>query len=36
MKNYKLVEFWSNLNAKRPCMNVKPPYWRLSGDGSDI
>jgi len=41
MKHYKLVEFLSNLNAKPSCTNVKPPgtyakppYWRLSGDGS--
>jgi len=34
MKHYKFVEFLSNLNVKPPCTNVKPPYWRLSGDGS--
>jgi len=41
LKHYKLVEFLSNLNvktrcknAKPPLTNVKPPYWRLSGDGS--
>ena len=35
MKQYKLVEFFSNFNVKPPCTNLKPPYWRLSGDGSD-
>jgi len=41
MKHYKSVEFLSNLNVKpllRKCKAprtiVKPPYWRLSGDGS--
>jgi len=34
MKHYKLVEFLSNLDAKPPRTNVKPPYLRLSGDGS--
>ena len=41
MKHYKLVKFLSNLNVKPRCTNVKslrtnekPPYWRLSGDGS--
>jgi len=35
MKHYKLVEFLSNSNAQLPSgTNVKPPYWRLSGDGS--
>jgi len=34
MKHYKLVEFLSNLNVKPPFSKVKPPYWRLSGDGS--
>jgi len=28
------VEFLSNLNVKPPRTNVKPPCWRLSGDGS--
>jgi len=42
MKHYMLVEFLLNLNVKpplherkAPSRNVKPPYWRLSGDGSD-
>jgi len=35
-KHYKLVEFLSNLYVKPPCTNVKPPYWRLSGDGSAL
>jgi len=41
MKHYKLVEFLSNLDVKPPLhkckdprTNVKPSYWRLSGDGS--
>jgi len=41
MKHYELVEILSNLNVKPslherkpPRTNVKPPYWRLSGDGS--
>jgi len=41
MKHYKLVKFLSNLNVKPPLherkaprTNVKPPYWRLPGDGS--
>jgi len=41
MKHYKSVEFLSNLNVKpllrkckAPRTNVKPPYCRLSGDGS--
>jgi len=34
-KYYTLVEYLSNLNVKPPpCTNVKPPSWRLSGDGS--
>ena len=33
-KQCKSVELLSNLNVKPPCTNVKPPYWRLSGDGS--
>jgi len=35
MKHYKLAEFLWNANVKPPCTNVKPPYWRLFGDGSD-
>jgi len=40
MKHYKLVECSSNLNVKPPLhkrkappTNVKPSYWRISGDG---
>jgi len=43
MKHYKLVEFLSNLNVnpplherKAPPHKRKAPYWRLSGDGSDL
>jgi len=36
MKHHKLVEFLSNLNVKPPRTNVKPPYWRLSYDGSEV
>jgi len=42
-KHYKLVKFSSNLNVKPPLherksprTNVKPPYWRHSGDGSGM
>jgi len=28
------MKFLSNFNVKPPCTNVKPLYWRLSGDGS--
>jgi len=28
------MEFLLNLNVKPLRTNVKPPYWRLSGDGS--
>jgi len=33
-KHYKFVECLSNLNVKPPRTNLKPPYSRLSGDGS--
>ena len=39
MKHYKLVEFWSLLNVKPPLHERKAPlhpYWRLSGDGSEV
>jgi len=36
MKHYKLVEFLSNLNVKPPLHERKAPYWRLSGDGSEL
>ena len=29
------MEFLSNLNVKPPYTNAKPPYLRLSGDGSE-
>jgi len=43
-KHYKFVEFcqiWLSspppcTNIKLPRTNVKPPYWRLSGDGSGL
>jgi len=35
MKHYKSVEFLPNFQCQAPCKNVKPPYWRLSGDSSD-
>ena len=41
MKRYKSVQLLSTLNfnppldkRKAPLTNAKPPYWRLSGDGS--
>jgi len=31
------VEILTNFqNVKTPCANVILPYWRLSGDGSDL
>jgi len=37
MEQYKSVEFLSNFqNVNPPCTNVKPPYGRLSGEGSVI
>jgi len=43
MKHYALVEFLPSLNVKPPLherkaprINVKHPYWRLSGDGSAL
>jgi len=44
MKHYKSVEFLLNLNVKPPLHKrqapprtyVKPSYWRLSGDGSEL
>jgi len=35
MKHCKSVEFLSNLYVKLTCTDVKPSYWRLSGDGSE-
>ena len=38
------IEIWNTINqwnfcqvlmSSPPCTNVKPPYWRLSGDGSE-
>jgi len=34
MKHYKSVEFLSNFRLSSPWRNVKPLYWRFSGDGS--
>ena len=35
MEQYKPAEFLSNFPTVEPfCTTVKPPYWRLSGDGS--
>ena len=39
------IEIWNTINhwnfcqilmSSPPCTNVKPPYWRLSGDGSAL
>jgi len=35
MKHHKSVEILPIFKMSRPCTNVKAPYWRLSGDGSD-
>jgi len=41
MKHYKSMEFLLNMNVKpslhkrqAPRTKTKPPWWRLSGDGS--
>jgi len=43
MKHYKSVEFLSifrmsspRTNSKPHHRNAKPPYWKLSGDGSGL
>jgi len=33
-KYYKSVEFFKLQNVRPLCTDVKPPYWRLSGDDS--
>ena len=34
LKHYNVVEFLSIFSVEPPRTNLKPPYWKLSGDGS--
>ena len=36
MKHDKSVEFMSAIRMSSPPHNANPPYWKLSGDGSEL
>jgi len=32
----KSLQYLSNFRMSKPCTSIKPPWWRLSGDGSSV